>query len=79
MIKAKVLKKLIYKGKVYNVGEIFDCDANVIVGLERRGIVQRLLTPDVVDDVSEDNIENFVPVEGLPTLEEELKAKAKKK
>ena len=73
MFHAKVLKKLIYKGKVYNVGDFIELPENILVSLEGRGVVQRLLG----DENSADEV--LEPVAGLPTLEEELKAKSKKK
>lgn len=70
MIRAKVLKPLIYKGQIYNVGDTFDCDEKILIILEQRGIVTRLFTSGGGE---------IIPVDGLPSLEEEQKAKGKKK
>lgn len=75
MIRAKVLKPLIYKGRAYKVGDIFDCDEKTLLSFEKRGLAERLLDPSGGDD----ELGEIVPVLGLPTLEEEQKAKGKKK
>ena len=78
MIRAKVLKPLIYNGKAYKNGEIFDCDDKILRNFESRGIASGIAAK-IFDGGNDDEVGEIVPVEGLPSLEEEQKAKAKKK
>lgn len=75
MIRAKVLAPLIYGGRAYSVGEVFDCDEKTLKSFESRGVAVRLFdSAGGGDDIGE-----LIPVDGLPTLEEEQKVKGKKK
>lgn len=79
MVRVKVLMPVIYKGRAYNVGDIFDCDGKSATIFEKRGIVARLLTEGGVGGEEVGELGELVPVDGLPTLEDEQKTKGKKK
>ena len=76
MIRAEVLKNLIYDGNIYKKGEIFDCRETPFFNLESHGIVK-----SCEENFSEvEDVEEIIPVDGLPSLEDEQKKfKGKKK
>lgn len=73
MIRAISKVNLIYGGKIFKQGEIFDCDEDKFFILEKLGKAEKVFGS------KDDESENLVPVGELPTLEEEQKAKGKKK
>ena len=73
MIRAVSKVNLIYGGKIFKQGEIFDCDEEKYFTLEKLGKAEK------ISGSKDEELENLIPVDGLPTLEEEQKSKGKKK